>query len=127
MALAVKRPLDRSSTPTTVAGTPARPRATWGCKALLVRARVDDRTAAYTDGWPVDEETRLRMGRVMERELRPVLSSPRFDDYRQGEMSGPRWSRGSEEAALQGSPASRLEARGRYRLPDADLATYQAL
>jgi hypothetical protein len=127
MAAAVKRPLERSDVVATVVGVLAALVVTWGMKGWLARARVDERIATYTDGWPVDEDTRLRMGRLMERELRPVLSHPGFDDYRQGEMTGPSWSRESEEAALQGSPASRLEARGRGRLPDADLASYQDL
>jgi len=84
---------------------------TGGVKAAIVRARIDDRVESLTKGWPFDDATRTRMGRVVERELRPVFASPAFDRF------------------LKENPGreAQLPPRGMVRLNDAELAAHLAI
>jgi hypothetical protein len=94
---------DRIDLIATVAGVLAALAATWGVKAGLVRFRADEAVEAYTGSWKVDSQTKRRLGRVIERELRSVFAHPHADRAASLWNNAPLW------------------------LSDTDLATYQSL
>jgi hypothetical protein len=109
MALDEPRPsgLNRVDVVATVVGLLAALLVTWGVKEGLARVKVDERVERLTQTWPVDKQTRHRIGRVMEREIRPLLANPRFI--------------GDSAEGFQ------QLRRGLARLSDAELAAYQAV
>jgi hypothetical protein len=112
----------------TVVGVLAAVVVTLGVRQCLVWGRIEARVEVLTSTWAVAPEHRVRMGRIFERELRPLLSSPRFDRYVDEQMAAFGASgRPDELAAFRNNLGSALEERGRARLPDADLAVFLAL
>jgi hypothetical protein len=123
-----RRDLGRADLVVTVVGVLAALAVTLGVRQCLVWGRVEQRIELMTAGWPVAAEDRVRMGRSLERELRPLFSSPRFDRFVHDQVAARRASgRFDDEASFSKSLGSALEAKGRPRLADADLAIYQAL
>jgi hypothetical protein len=94
---------DRVDVIATVAGVIAALAATWGVKAALVRYRADEASARFTATWHVDDATKQRLGRVVERELRSLFARPDVDRVASAWKTAPLW------------------------LSDADMATYQSL
>ena len=109
--MAPRRP-DRAEIVATVAGVLAALAVTWGVKELISRQRIDDRVESLTKGWPLDATSKQRLGRALERSVRPMLASARYEEYLQQRQTGsrPLGSRG-----------------GLARLTDGELAQYQLL
>jgi hypothetical protein len=87
----------------TVAGVLAAIAGTWGVKVSLTRWRADQAIAQLTWTWQVDSETKQRLGRAFEREMRPLLARPDVGRMAPLWKAFPLW------------------------LSDADMATYQSL
>jgi hypothetical protein len=94
---------DRIDVIATIAGVLAALAATWGVKVGLVRWRAEEAIATFTAGWQVDSATKQRLGRVIQRELAPLVDHPHADRLGLAGKSAPLW------------------------LSDSDLVTYQSL
>lgn len=120
--------LGRADLLVTVVGLLAAFAVTLVVKQALVRGRIEQNAELLTAGWPFSREDRLRMGRIFERELRPLFASPLYDRFVRDQTAAFRASgQPGDESSFLKSLGSALEARGRARLTDAELATYQAL
>ena len=99
-----------------------------GMKEGFRRSHERKAKLAATAGWGLEPAVRDRIYGVLERDMKPLLASPRFKDYQKRELAAAR----SKGANTEGMGFSKelgrmLVARGLVRLHDADMATLHAL
>jgi len=99
-----------------------------GMKEGFRRHNARKAKQAATAGWGLEPEVRDRIYGVLEREMKPMIDSPRFKDYQKREVAAAR-ARGTNTDGVGFSKdlGRMLVARGIVRLPDADMATLHGL
>jgi len=93
-----------------------------GMKEGVRRRNARQAKLTATAGWGLDAATRDRIFDALERDMKPVLDTPRFKDYQKQQLAAAR-ARGVKTADVGFSKelGRMLVARGIPRLPDADM------